>query len=96
MRTAKEWWDWCKKNGTDGNIVFDILTDWEEEKKQECVWQEDDWEDDWDESYDTDCGKKFSLSNDESLEGNGFNFCPYCRKRITERRKKEKVADDSF
>jgi len=25
MRTAKEWWDWCKKNGTDGNIVPEFL-----------------------------------------------------------------------
>ena len=83
MRTQKEWLDWCVEGGTNRETVFDILNDWEEEKNQECVWEKDnDWYNDT--SFNTNCGQRFSLTNDASLKENGWNHCNFCGKRIKE------------
>jgi len=34
IRTQKEWLDWCLERGTSGDMVYDILKDWNEEVRE--------------------------------------------------------------
>ena len=55
-----------------------------------CLWSLDDIG--GDSCYDTECGRMFEISNDDTLEENGFKFCCFCGKPLEEIRTSE--ADD--
>jgi hypothetical protein len=52
------------------------------EQKGECVWGAVHNDEEW--HWDTACGQQFGPDNMDTLEDNGYRFCPYCGKPIKE------------